>query len=140
MGPIPYNSGPVAFQLFEILKIFDQGITGIKEDVSTIDRLLEVLQGCDVVAVRSCVEFELEWLRLLEDLNRKPVLPVGQLPTTTYNNKDDNTGMWQWMKAWLGRQSKGSIVYVVFGSKAKLSQTKLTDIAFGLEQSELPFF
>jgi hypothetical protein len=44
------------------------------------------------------------------------------------------------MKAWLDMQSKGSVVYVAFGSEAKPSQTELTEIAFGLEQSELPFF
>jgi hypothetical protein len=77
----------VAFRLFEALKIFDHGISGVKEDVSDFYRFVEVLQGCDVVAVRSCEEFEPEWLRLLEDLHRKPVLPVGQLPTTHTTTK-----------------------------------------------------
>jgi UDP:flavonoid glycosyltransferase YjiC (YdhE family) len=129
----------VSFRLFEILKVFDQGVTGVEGDVSDIYRVGEVLQGCDVVAVRGCVEFEPEWLSLLEDLNRKPVLPVGQLPPTAYDNEDD-TDTWRWMKAWLDRQSKESVVYVAFGSEAKPSQAELTEIALGLEQSELPFF
>ncbi|XP_059435390.1 UDP-glycosyltransferase 91A1-like [Corylus avellana] len=139
--PPPWAPFPttVSFRLFEVLKIFDQGVTGVEEEVSDIYRFGEVLQGCDVVAVRSCMEFEPEWLSLLEDLNRKPVLPVGQLPTTAYDSEDD-TDSWRWMKAWFDRQSKRSVVYVAFGSEAKPSQTELSEIALGLEQSELPFF
>jgi UDP:flavonoid glycosyltransferase YjiC (YdhE family) len=135
---VPFHT-TVSFRLFEVLKIFDHGVTGVEETVSDFYRFTESLQGCDVVAVRSCVEFEPEWLRLLEDLNGKPVLPVGQLPTTAYDSGDD-TDTWRWMKAWLDRQSKGSVVYVAFGSEAKPSQTELTEIALGLEQSEVPFF
>ncbi|XP_059439468.1 UDP-glycosyltransferase 91A1-like [Corylus avellana] len=129
----------VAFRLFEVFKIFGQGITGVEDDVSDVYRFVDVLQGCDIVAVRGCVEFEPEWLRLLEDLNGKPVLPVGQLPTTAFDSEDD-TDTWRWMKAWLDLQSKGSVVYVAFGSEALPSQTELTEIALGLEQSKLPFF
>ena len=41
-----------------------------------------------------------EWLRVLEDLHRKPVLPIGQLPTIVYDNGDE-TETWLWMKDWL---------------------------------------
>ncbi|XP_062173660.1 glucuronoxylan 4-O-methyltransferase 2-like [Alnus glutinosa] len=41
------------------------------------------------MAMRSCVEFELEWLRLLKDIHRKPVLPMGQLPPMTYDSEDE---------------------------------------------------
>ncbi|GMP40058.1 hypothetical protein CsSME_00010650 [Camellia sinensis var. sinensis] len=44
------------------------------------------------------------------------------------------------MKEWLDKQSKGSVVYVAFGSEAKPSQAEVTEIALGLELSELPFF
>jgi len=135
---VPFNT-TVSFRLFEILKVLDQGVTGVEEDASELHRFGEVLQGCDVMAVRSCVEFEPEWLRLLEDIHRKPVLPVGQLPPTAYDSEDDSD-TWLWMKAWLDKQSKGSVVYVGFGSEAKPSQTELTEIALGLEQSEVPFF
>ena len=54
---------------------------------------MEVMVGCDIVVVRSCMEFEPEWICLLEDLYRKPILPVGQLPTTVYDNSGNKTDM-----------------------------------------------
>ncbi|KAM4124599.1 hypothetical protein ACJW30_01G246300 [Castanea mollissima] len=129
----------VTMRFFEVMKVFQDGISSDKSDVSDIFRLVEVLDGCDIVAVRSSMEFEPEWLRVLEDLHRKPVLPVGQLPTVVYDNGDE-TETWLWMKDWLDKQAKGSVVYVAFGSEAKPSQEELTEIALGLEQSKLPFF
>ena len=129
----------VTMRFFEVMKIFQGGISSDKSDVSDIFRVVEVLDGCDIVAVRSSMEFEPEWLRVLEDLHRKPVLPVGQLPTAVYDNGDESE-TWLWMKDWLDKQAKGSVVYVAFGSEAKPSQEELTEIALGLEQSKLPFF
>nr|XP_023893136.1 UDP-glycosyltransferase 91A1-like [Quercus suber]POE59972.1 udp-glycosyltransferase 91a1 [Quercus suber] len=129
----------VTMRFFEVKKVFQGGISTDKSDVSDIFRVVEVLDDCDIVAVRSSMEFEPEWLRVLEDLHRKPVLPVGQLPTVVYDNGDE-TETWLWMKDWLDKQAKGSVVYVAFGSEAKPSQEELTEIALGLEQSKLPFF
>ena len=129
----------VTMRFFEVMKIFQGGISSDKSDVSDIFRVVEVLDGCDIVAVRSSMEFEPEWLCVLEDLHRKPVLPVGQLPTAVYDNGDESE-TWLWMKDWLDKQAKGSVVYVAFGSEAKPSQEELIEIALGLEQSKLPFF
>ncbi|KAL0009801.1 hypothetical protein SO802_004909 [Lithocarpus litseifolius] len=129
----------VTMRFFEVMKVFQGGISSDKSDVSDIFRVVEVLDGCDIVAVRSSMEFEPEWLRVLEDLHRKPVLPVGQLPTVVYDNGDE-TETWLWMKDWLDKQAKGSVVFVAFGSEAKPSQEELTEIALGLEQSKLPLF
>jgi UDP:flavonoid glycosyltransferase YjiC (YdhE family) len=128
----------VAFRLFEVMRIY-AGITGDESNHSEFFRFVEVLDGCDVVAVRSCTEFEPEWLRLLEDLHQKPILPVGLLPPIAYDDGDE-TDTWLWMKEWLDKQPKSSVVYVAFGSEAKPSQEEVTEIALGLEQSELPFF
>ncbi|XP_057502436.1 UDP-glycosyltransferase 91A1-like [Actinidia eriantha] len=131
----------VTFRVFEILKMADS-FTGNDSGVKDIDRFTLSLKGCDVIAVRSCAEFEPEWLHLLEDLHRKPVFPVGQLPTTAVSGVDnDNTNTeWLAMKQWLDQQEKNSVVYVAFGSEAKPTQHELTEIALGLERSELPFF
>ena len=128
----------VAYRFFESLKIFEC-TKADESNVSVFFRFMEVLDGCDIVVVRSCMELEPEWLCLLEDLHRKPILPIGQLPTIVLNSEDE-TDTWLWMKEWLDKQAKGSVVYVAFGSEAKPSQEELTEIALGLEQSKLPFF
>ncbi|BFG35626.1 hypothetical protein CerSpe_219000 [Prunus speciosa] len=131
---IPFPSN-VAFHLFEVRRIYDQSMVGDETNVSDVYRFMEGMKSCDVIAVRSCIEFEPEWLRLLQDIHQKTVLPVGQLPTT---NNDEND-QWGSISKWLDMQLKGSVVYVAFGSEAMPSQEEITTIARGLEQSELPF-
>ncbi|XP_059624121.1 UDP-glycosyltransferase 91A1-like [Cornus florida] len=134
----PFKS-TVAFRLFEILRIFDE-VEALVDNVPAVYRLGAGIDGCDVITMRSCYEFEPEWLTLLGDIHRpKPVIPVGQLPPVAYHD-DEEDDAWREMKAWLNKQSKGSVVYVAFGSEAKPSQAELTEIALGLELSELPFF
>ncbi|KAA8546689.1 hypothetical protein F0562_003080 [Nyssa sinensis] len=136
---IPFKS-TVAFRLFEILRVFDD-VTGDDENIPGTHRVGASIQGCDAFALRSCYDFEPEWLKLLEEIYRKPVIPVGQLPATTYDaGDDDKNDEWKAMKQWLDKQVKGSVVYVAFGSEAKPSQAELTEIALGLELSKLPFF
>ncbi|KAA8546691.1 hypothetical protein F0562_003078 [Nyssa sinensis] len=136
---IPFKS-TVAFRLFEILRNLDD-VTGDDESIPVTYRSAASIQGCDAVALRSCYEFEPEWLKLLEEIYQKPVIPVGQLPTTLYNAcYDDENDEWKGMKQWLDKQVKASVVYVAFGSEAKPSQAELTEIALGLELSGLPFF
>ncbi|KAL6339104.1 hypothetical protein AAG906_024255 [Vitis piasezkii] len=127
---VPFQS-KVAFRYFEIKKIISEGLSGDASGVSFKYRLTESIEGCDLLA----------WLRLLEQLNRKPVIPVGQLAPELDDRGDygkDET--WQQIKEWLDKLARGSVVYVAFGSEAKPNQTEITEIALGLEQSELPFF
>ncbi|KAJ4714568.1 UDP-glycosyltransferase [Melia azedarach] len=134
---VPFRT-TVAYRLFEAKKIFHL-LTGDESNLSHVYRFGESLKGCDIIAVRSCMEFEPEWLKLVEQLHQKPVFPVGQLPTTD-NDMEEETETWRWIKDWLDTQEKGSVVYVAFGSEAKPTQEELTEIALGLEQSKLPFF
>nr|WIW42790.1 UDP-glycosyltransferase [Nicotiana tabacum] len=82
----------------------------IQRNVSDIYRLAVTVKGVDVVAIRSCYEFEGEWLQVIENIYEKPIIPIG------------------------------SVVYIAFGSETKPSQDELTIIALGLELSNLPFF
>ena len=121
------------------MKIFQDNFSRDKSDVMALFRFGKVFDGCDIVAMRSSMEFKPKWLRVLEDLHWKPVLPIGQLPPVVYDNGYE-TKTWVWTKDWLDKKAKGSVVYIAFRREAKPSQEELTEIALGLEQSKLPFF
>lgn len=132
---IPFPT-TVAYRLFEIQRIFDEFTCSVSQNPSDIYRIEKVLESCDAIAIRSCWEFQPEFLLLLEKLHRKPVIPVGQLRTTALEDGES----WKPIKEWLDKQEKGAVVYVAFGSEGKPSQQELTEIALGLELSGLPFF
>ena len=137
---VPFPS-TVAFRYFEVMKIFNHAILGDASGASDMHRFFTCLRGCDLLAVRSCEELEAEWLRLLEELYRKPVVPVGQLPPILpHGGDDDKDESWPVIKGWLEKQAGGSVVYVAFGSEATPNQTELAEIALGLELCGLPFF
>nr|XP_048334418.1 UDP-glycosyltransferase 91A1-like [Ziziphus jujuba var. spinosa] len=133
----------VAFRYCEIKRIFDV-VSPNDSGVSDIYRMGAAIESCDVVAIRGCIDFEPEWFRLLQNIYNKPVLPIGQLsPAGDQNdNGDDETEIENWlkMKSWLDKREKGSVVYVAFGSEAKPGREEVTEIALGLEKSQLPFF
>ncbi|MED6131835.1 hypothetical protein PIB30_013565 [Stylosanthes scabra] len=138
--PPPWVQFPstVAFRYFEIMRISDilsDNVSGFSDKY----RLGATIQNCNFVAVRGCTDFQPEWFQVLRNIYQKPVLPVGQLPTTGFAGGDDNDA-WQWMKEWLDKQARGKVVYVAFGSEAKPSQEEVREIALGLEKTELPFF
>ncbi|KAK6923848.1 UDP-glucuronosyl/UDP-glucosyltransferase [Dillenia turbinata] len=131
-------STSVAFKLHEIRKIF-ACVGGDVSGVSVMNRHGMSLRDCDVLAIRGCAEFDAEWLDVLRELHRKPVIPVGQLPTSENDDLDADNEDWLAMKAWLDKQER-TVVYLAFGSEAIPSQQELNEIALGLEKSELPFF
>lgn len=115
----------------------------IKRFIDNFDPLsgpARVIKDCDIVAIRSCSEFEPQWLQLLETMYKKPVIPVGQLPTTEYDDAEDSSNeTWQRIRGWLDKQEKGNVVYIAFGSESKPKQEDMNQIALGLEKSGLPF-
>ncbi|KAL9300311.1 UDP-glycosyltransferase 91A1 [Arabidopsis thaliana] len=136
---VPFETS-VAFKLFECRFIFKGFMAETTEgNVPDIHRVGGVIDGCDVIFVRSCYEYEAEWLGLTQELHRKPVIPVGVLPPKP-DEKFEDTDTWLSVKKWLDSRKSKSIVYVAFGSEAKPSQTELNEIALGLELSGLPFF
>nr|XP_017233340.1 PREDICTED: UDP-glycosyltransferase 91A1-like [Daucus carota subsp. sativus] len=112
-------------------------------NVSEAYRVGRGLEYCDMVAIRSSVEFEGDWLKLLQDMYKKPVIPVGLLPDvedSKEESKEDDNEDWSEIKDWLDKQAKGSVLFVAFGSEAKLTQAQTTELALGLELTGLPFF
>lgn len=135
---IPFPS-KIAFRPHEIRKLF-----GLSQEnasgVSDWERLQASVNGCDVFLVRSCNEFEISWINLLQGIHDKPIVPVGLLPPPAEEAGDRDDGAWSRIKNWLDMQEKESVVYVALGTEAAPSQEELTELAHGLEMSELPFF
>ncbi|KAG4921462.1 hypothetical protein AAZX31_18G136000 [Glycine max] len=129
----------VAFRYFEIMRIVDSLSAENNTGVSDAYRYGASAENCDIVVIRGCTEFQPEWFQVLENIYRKPVLPIGQLPSTDPVGGED-TDTWRWVKDWLDKHARGSVVYVAFGSEAKPRQDEVTEIALGLEKSKLPFF
>ncbi|XP_058079768.1 UDP-glycosyltransferase 91C1-like [Magnolia sinica] len=110
-------------------------------DLTVGHRVRTTLQGCHAVAIRSCPEFEPEWIRLLRELYDKPVFPIGLLsPSISEINGTQHDTWVDQDQEWLDTQKQGSTVYVAFGSEFQLSKEQMTELAFGLEISEFPFF
>ncbi|KAL5705332.1 hypothetical protein ACHQM5_023647 [Ranunculus cassubicifolius] len=138
---IRFPSG-MAFRSFEARKLFEHAKDSQLSGVSDGFRIGSIILACDVVLVRSCTQVEPEWLSLLqEEIYRKPVFPAGLLsPQLDINIDAGEDESWVKIKEWLDKQEHESVLYVAFGSEATLSQPEMTELALGLELSELPFF
>lgn len=78
---------------------------------------------------------ENEWLGLLSELHKKPVIPLGLLLPPMAEETEDGEQMMQW----LDEQRVASVIYVAFGSETMLSNKLIQELAFGLEHSNVPF-
>nr|UXB92766.1 glycosyltransferase [Helleborus thibetanus] len=132
--PFDYN---LAFKIYEILKMnksIGENVSGVTDGF----RCASAISGCDIVAIRTCTEMESESLSLLQnEIYRKPVIPIGLLPPRVLPEEDDK---WVQVKDWLDKKKTKTVVYVAFGSEVILSQEEVTELALGLELSELPFY
>nr|UAJ75042.1 glucosyltransferase [Crocus sativus] len=98
------------------------------------------VEGCDFVAVRSCMEFDPDWLQLIRKLYSKPVVAAGMLPQLGGEEEEAASGKsWESALKWLDLQEAKSVVYAAFGSEAKLTVEQVGEIALGLESSGLKF-
>nr|TKR74547.1 hypothetical protein D5086_0000295800 [Populus alba] len=131
---IPFPS-KVAFRIHEAKRFFDHTEVN-SSGVSDSFRSGSVLAGCDVIAVRSCLELEADFLRLVEDLHCKPVIPVGLLPPSAQFSEGGVEEKWVTIREWLDKQTQGSVVYIAFGSELTMNQNEITELALGLELSD----
>ncbi|KAL9263712.1 putative UDP-rhamnose:rhamnosyltransferase 1 [Drosera capensis] len=137
----------LAYRLYEVLTIIDQVIThhAIGDDIkdtNIIDNALTSVRTCDAILIHSCMELESNYLKLLSELHGKPVLPTGfQTPSIQeiLSREDHDHNGWQFLKGWLDKQEKGSVVYVALGSEVIPSLQMLEELALGLELSQVPF-
>lgn len=108
---------------------------------SSGQRLAKIVEECSFVVVRSCKEFEGEYLHLVEELYQRPVLPIGVLPPVPEENRSNMAIDSSWFNAcrWLDGQKPKSVVFVGFGSEYKMPIEQIHELAFSLELSRLPF-
>ncbi|KAL7121435.1 hypothetical protein ACP275_02G181600 [Erythranthe tilingii] len=102
------------------------------------DRLIRLLQASRAVCIRTCAEFESDYVELFAKLAGKPVFPVGLLPPEKPDhtvNRSSDTPIFKW----LDRQKPRSVVFVGFGSETKLNKEQIHEIAHGVELSDVPF-
>ena len=135
---VPFPN-PIVFSLHEAkatLGVTQKNSSG----VSDMFRCGHSVNGCDLIAVRSCMELEAEYLELLEKLHGKPVIPVGLLPISIPDEgeggEDDS---WQSIKDWLDKHRNGTVVYVALGTEVAPHHDQITELALGLEISQMPF-
>ncbi|KFK29804.1 hypothetical protein AALP_AA7G181400 [Arabis alpina] len=134
---VPFESN-IVFRYHEVARYVEkteEDVTGVSDSV----RFGYSIGESDVVIVRSCVEFEPEWFRLLLDLYQKPVFPTGFLPPVSEGEGDDDA-TWVCIKEWLDKQRVNSVVYVALGTEASLPKEELAELGLGLEISNVSFF
>ncbi|CDP21723.1 unnamed protein product [Coffea canephora] len=135
---VPFET-KVAYEPYEINWILGAGqenVTGVSDS----SRSGMLMKGSDVIAVRQSYEFEGQWLKLLEELHQRKVIPLGLMPPQAEKISNDGNDSWDSIREWLGVRNKGSVLYVALGSEVPLSQTDVTELALGLELSGVPFF
>ncbi|KAL2336015.1 hypothetical protein Fmac_010461 [Flemingia macrophylla] len=130
----------VAFKRHEAIP-FCAGANQINASgINDLERLAKVVISSEAVLFRSCHEIEGEYLDACQKLVGKPVIPIGLLPVEKPERDggivDQCNGN---IFEWLDKQASKSVVFVGFGSECKLSKDQVFEIAYGLEESQLPF-
>ncbi|KAJ8771183.1 hypothetical protein K2173_025857 [Erythroxylum novogranatense] len=138
---VPFSTN-LAFRLFEAKKMLRSqeqefyNPSGVSDEF----RAVSAMSGCELIAARSCSEFEGEWINLLQELYQKKVVPVGLMPPSVVDNGEEKDASWLHIIDWMSKQEKGSVVYIALGTEVAPSQDDITELALGLELSGLPFF
>ena len=89
------------------------------------------------MATRSCAKLEVDSLSLLQNLYRKPVIPIGLLPAGENDNeRDDN---WDSLRQWLDGKTQNSVLYITLGTELILIQNQMNELASRIEKFGLPF-
>uniref|UniRef100_A0ACD5X412 Uncharacterized protein n=1 Tax=Avena sativa TaxID=4498 RepID=A0ACD5X412_AVESA len=107
--------------------MFTRGASGL----SLAERVAMTLQGCQLVASRSCLELEPESVSasLTNGVAGKPFVTLGLLPPSL-RGEDDGDGV---VRRWLDAQPPKSVVYIALGSEVQLPAEQVHEMALGLE-------
>ncbi|KFK28226.1 hypothetical protein AALP_AA8G488700 [Arabis alpina] len=136
---VPFET-EIVYRLFEARRIMEYPTAGINgAELNDNYRTGMTYFGSEVIAIRTCMELEPEWIQLLSKLQGRPVIPIGLLLPSPVDEADDE-GSWLDIKEWLDRQRVKSVVYVAFGTEVTVSDEEIQGLAHGLELCGLPFF
>nr|DAD22146.1 TPA_asm: hypothetical protein HUJ06_023609 [Nelumbo nucifera] len=129
----------VAFHRHEARAMFAGGFGQNASSVTDGERFARTFGESQAVVVRSCTEYEGDYLKLLaEKIYSKPVIPVGQLPPTPLtSSREEREGEWDQILNWLDRKQPKTVVFVAFGSECKLSRDQVYEIAKGLKEAHV---
>lgn len=128
----------IFYRLHETLKFMERKDEDDSGPPDTV-RFAVTMDQSDVVIIRTFEEFEPDCLDLVRKFLNKPVIPVGFLPPGQ-DAAEDNSNLIGGMKDWLDKQKPNSVIFVALGTETVLTRLELTELALGLEKSELPFF
>ncbi|KAL9263710.1 putative UDP-rhamnose:rhamnosyltransferase 1 [Drosera capensis] len=138
---IPFPN-KLAYRLYEFLDIIDQHTSNPNVGGNIMEDARTLLRACDALLIHSCLELEDDYFKLLQELHGKHVLPTGFLTPSiqeVVSRENHDEEGWQFIKKWLDKQRKGSVVYIALGSEVSPTQQMLDELALGLELSNLPF-
>ncbi|KAK4339314.1 hypothetical protein RND71_040776 [Anisodus tanguticus] len=128
----------LAYRSYEAADLFSSSFQEDASGASYAERSAKVLSACRAMAIRSCKEFEGDYLDALHKLISKPTIPVGLLPLPETSLPERNLNDDKILN-WLNQQKPRSIIFVGLGSECKPNKDQIYEIAHGIELSRLPF-
>ncbi|XP_059302812.1 putative UDP-rhamnose:rhamnosyltransferase 1 [Lycium ferocissimum] len=143
-SPPPWVNFPsrVAFRKREALELVSFFRAENCSRETLVGHNFAIEDACRAMAIRTCPEFEGDYVETYKKLFKKPLIPIGLLPPEELP-ADERTltcqPYWEKMSKWLDEQKSRSVVFVGFGSECKLSKNQIYEIANGLQISGLPF-
>ncbi|KAI4984419.1 UDP-glycosyltransferase 91D2-like [Hordeum vulgare subsp. vulgare] len=111
------------------------GLTSLQHawGMSISERVSSTLERCNLVAMRSCNEWEPESVPHAATFGRKPVVPFGLLPPSPDGGRRGDSGNQHTAVQWLDGQPAKSVVYVALGSEVPLRPEEVRELALGLQ-------
>ena len=122
-----------------VARSFEKTVKLNASGITDTERATRVFHASKVMAIRTCPEYESEYLNKCKETTGKPVIPIGLLLPEKPEGRRITDKSWIENFEWLDGQKPKSVVFVGFGSECKLSKEQVHEIAYGLELSGLPF-
>ena len=140
MSPPKIDGSTVAYRQYDAAKVHDEAFEKNDSGLSDVERTVKIISASQAIVVRSCYEFDVDYLKYYSDYSENRVIPLGLLPPEKPQKSEfEANSPWKSTFEWLDQQNPKSVVFVGFGSECKLTKDEIHKIARGLELSELPF-